>query len=138
LADEMRNAWKGIKMPPSQADECEAALKANPEDLELRCKMLGYFMSNRFIDPVGLQKFHEHVLFTIRNFPHNKIAGSHYARYDLTIDDRAFYEQAKCIWQKHLASNPDDTTIIKHAAEFFAAADKDLSAALALKLQSRS
>jgi hypothetical protein len=135
LADEMRNAWKGIKMPPSQAEECEAALRANPDDLELRCKMLGYFMSNRFIDPVGLQKFHEHVLFTIKTFPDNKIAGSHYAQFDLAIDERTSYEEAKSLWQSQLAAHPNDAAIMTNAANFFAVADKRLSDELKLKLQ---
>jgi hypothetical protein len=132
----MRNAWKGIKMPPSQAEECEAALEADPGDLELRCKMLGYFMSNRFIDPAGLQKFHEHVLFTIKTFPDNKIAGSHYAQFDLAIDDRASYEEAKKLWQSQLSAHPNNAAIMNNAANFFAVADKRLSDELKIKLQS--
>ncbi|MBX3148793.1 hypothetical protein KF728_01460 [Candidatus Obscuribacterales bacterium] len=122
-------------MPPSQAEECEAALKAAPNDLELRCKMLGYFMSNRFIDPAGLQKFHEHVLFTIKTFPDNKIAGSHYAQFDLAIDGRASYDEAKKLWQSQLLAHPDDAAIMTNAANFFAVADKRLSDELKIKLQ---
>lgn len=122
-------------MPPSQAEECEAALKAAPNDLELRCKMLGYFMSNRFIDPAGLQKFHEHVLFTIKTFPDNKIAGSHYAQFDLAIDGRASYEEAKKLWLSQLLAHPDDAAIMTNAANFFAVADKRLSDELKIKLQ---
>lgn len=122
-------------MPPSQAEECEAALRANPDDLELRCKMLGYFMSNRLIDPIGLRKFHEHVLFTIRTFPDNKIAGSHYAQFDLAIDDRASYDEAKSLWLSQIAEHAHNEAVMANAANFFAVADKKLSDELKLKLQ---
>jgi len=118
LADEVRNAWKGIKSNPTQAEELEAALKDSPDDLEVTCKLLGYYMSNRFMDPKGLQKYREHVLFTIKTFPDNKIAGTLYAQFDREMDGEAAYQAAKQLWLDQVQKNPNNEMILNNAFQF--------------------
>jgi hypothetical protein len=138
LADEIRNAWKGIKMGPVQAKECETAIEASPDDLEARCKLLGYYSSNRFTDPIGLEKYHEHVLFTISTFPENKIAGSQYAHFDLSIDGNICYEKAKSLWLSHVQDKPTNPMILANASSFFAKSEKQLASELSEKLKKLS
>lgn len=134
MADEVRNAWKGIKMPPSEAQRIEEKLKTDSMNIEFRCKLLGYFSSNRFIDPAGLQKYHEHVLFTIRTFPENKISGTRYTHIDRTMDGDTAYQSAKQVWLEHLRNHSNNAIILTHAAEFFAREEQALADELYAKL----
>lgn len=134
MADEVRNAWKGIKMPPSEAQRIEEELKTDPFNIEFRCKLLGYYSSNRFTDPTGLQKYHEHLLFTIRTFPENKISGTRYAHIDRTIDGDTPYQSAKQAWLEQVSNNSDNPTILSHAAAFFSREEQPVADELFAKL----
>ncbi len=134
MADEVRNAWKGIRTPPAQAEKLEEQLLDDISNLEIRCKLLGYYSSNRFTDPVGLQKFHEHVLFTIRTFPENKICGTRYTHIDRTMDGDTAYQSAKHAWLEQVRDNPSNAIILTHAAEFFAREEQPVSNELYAKL----
>lgn len=134
MADEVRNAWKGIRMPPTEARRIEEELKTDSMNLEIRCKLLGHYSSNRFIEPAGLQKFHEHLLFTIRTFPDNKISGTRYAHVDRTMDGDTIYQSAKQAWLEQVRSHPNDAIILSHAAEFFAREEQSLADELYAKL----
>lgn len=123
-------------MPPTQAAECEKAIQADPENFELRCKLLGYYSSNRYIDPVGVQKYHEHVVFAIKRFPESRITGSHYAHFDLAIDDRKFYDEAKKVWLSQVDSHPKNPAIIHNASKFFANSESQLAKELKERLES--
>ncbi len=134
MADEVRNAWKGIRTPPAEALKLEEQLTENCLDLEIRCKLLGYYSSNRFTDPKGLQKFHEHLLFTIRTFPENKISCTRYTHIDRTIDGDTAYQNAKQAWLEQVRNNDGNAIILTHAAEFFAREEQSVADELYSKL----
>lgn len=122
-------------MPPSEAQRIEELLKAETMNLEYRCKLLGYYSSNRFTDPSGLKKYHEHLLFTIRTFPENKISGTRYTHIDRTIDGDTVYQSAKQAWLEQIRNNSNNPIILTHAAEFFAREEQSMADELYAKLQ---
>ncbi len=117
-------------MSPDKAIELEAVLAADPTDYEARCKLLGYYSANRFTDPKGLTRFHQHVLWVITNIPQEKIARTRYAHFDPSIDGYAIYENGRKIWLDYVSNQPDCPALLTGAAHYVAAVDKDAAADL--------
>ncbi|MBX9668949.1 MAG: hypothetical protein K2X93_15090 [Candidatus Obscuribacterales bacterium] len=117
-------------MSPDKAIELEAVLAADPTDYEARCKLLGYYSANRFTDPKGLTRFHQHVLWVIANIPQEKIASTRYAHFDPSIDGYAIYESGKAIWLDNVSKNPLSHALVTAAALYIAAVDKNAAAEL--------
>lgn len=140
MADEIRNACKGIQANPIQIAELERSLDSNPDDFEIRCKLLGHYMSNRFVDPAGQQKFQAHVLFTIQSFPESKIAGTQYAKLDRDLDGEAAYQAGKELWLKQIGKFPNNLLILRNAINYLER-ETDITESLKLqllKIQSQS
>ncbi len=112
-------AREGRNLTVPQVAKLEEALEADPDDLTVRTKLLGYYNSKRWLGTPEEKAAHErHALWIIRNRPGAEIAGDHCA--SLNVYSQATgYAEGRKLWLKHAKANGNDTSILGNAAEFF-------------------
>lgn len=108
-------AMKGSRLSPQQAEELEAKLIKDPEDLSARNQLLGYyFMKRHFNDPARKAR-QNHILWLIEHHP--EAVPHPYADLDPHLDG-SVYEKAKALWLGQVKDNPKNTVILGGAAAF--------------------
>lgn len=113
----------------------EEQVANNPDDIDSRTKLLGYYFINGRNDADAKFNTERHVLWLIENVPESELLGLPYAQIDKS-DDPEGYERAKQAWQKALAESPEELSILRSAAEFFLLCDREIAEQLLLKGQS--
>jgi tetratricopeptide (TPR) repeat protein len=111
----------GRQMSEEQAKACEETLKANPDDLQARGKLLGYYDPSHPMWRSGEARraFNGHVLWIIGHHPEHKLAGVHAMLVNAEFDPR-LYQDASKLWLKQVAANEKNTAVLANAAYFFA------------------
>jgi beta-lactamase regulating signal transducer with metallopeptidase domain len=105
-----------FNLPATQASELERRLAQNPEDLEARVGLIGYYLVN------GMpQKRLENILWLIEHHPESDLALSLQARLapiDGPDNNPADFERAKTSWMAQAAAHTDDARVLAHAGDF--------------------
>jgi tetratricopeptide (TPR) repeat protein len=107
---------EGIHLSQDQAEKLEQKLEVEPDDMESRAKLLGYYWGKRS-DEERARRFH-HTLWIIANRPDVDIlttSGCFISRTTARED----YEKARELWLKHLKDRPDNLAVLYNAANFF-------------------
>lgn len=124
---------RGLTLSRQQADLLERQLLQNPEDMNARIQLLGYyFPSARRPDPVVRAK---HILWIIEQHPEAIIAGMPEASMNHVVD-KQWYGPAKTLWLKQVDTHPKNTAILGNAAEYFLLQDAQTAEKLLLQAQS--
>jgi beta-lactamase regulating signal transducer with metallopeptidase domain len=132
-------------MTPRQVGELEAAVIANPEDLEARRKLLTFYGPDisgkrRPNEDEVIAARRRHILWLIEHQPEHELAGQLISRiYPTPRDwqaDPAGYEQGKTLWLAYAARPAVHARALANAAGFFESADKPLAERMLLQGQS--
>jgi hypothetical protein len=120
----------GYKMAAKEANSIEKRLQTDADNLELRCKLLGYYFSKEStIEPINARRF-EHVCWVIRNHPTRHIAGDPYMHlYGNEASSKQFAE-ARELWLEQTRLHPDSSFVHGNFAQFVI--DRDLDFGLEL------
>ncbi len=121
-----QEAAKGRSLSAAEAATLEARLLDNPQDLRARAQLVGYYHTGRRANP---RRHTEHVLWFIRNAPESEVLDSGPARITPMFDADGYLE-AKRTWQRLVREEPENVTILRHAAGFHAPSETALAAAL--------
>ena len=121
-----RLAAQGRSLRAAEAATLERRLLDNPQDLGARAQLVGYYHAGRRADP---RRHTEHVLWFIRNAPESEVLGSRPARISPMFDAGGYLE-AKRAWQRLVQEEPDNVTILRHAAGFHARSEAGFAARL--------
>ncbi len=119
VQENVRNDLRtGQSLSPDEAALLEEKLAADPEDLISRTKLLGYYWK-RLSEPDGsaLDARRRHVLWLVRNMPEAEVLGRPQATISRKADPDGYSEGRKA-WMNHLERDPDNVTILGHAARF--------------------
>lgn len=127
-------AMEGGKLSSKEAKKLEDKLKANPNDLSTRTKLLGYYSRKRFQSDSARKARQRHIMWIIENCPEVKIAGLSYASLNPVLDGELYYE-AKKLWLKQVETHKENTAILGNAAHFFLIHDRDVAEDLLKKAQ---
>jgi hypothetical protein len=84
--DPIEEAMAGYRLGAKEAEELEAAVAKQPDDLSSRTKLLGYYFGNRPKSDAARQKQRNHVLWIIKNRPEAEILGMPYGGIDAIMD----------------------------------------------------
>lgn len=121
---------EGRSLNREQAAEQERQLKANPNDLVVRARLLGYYY-NRSLQDAGkqatLQARRRHILWIIQQQPDSELASLGEALLvptSHTLADREGYEQVKRLWLKQVNAWQDKPLVLLNAANFLQLHDK--------------
>ncbi|MDI1302615.1 MAG: tetratricopeptide repeat protein [bacterium] len=129
-------ALEGGGLTSKGASQLEAGLAANPGDLSLRARLLGYY-STRSVRDSGrkatLLARRRHVLWIIGNRPESALAQLAEAviyPHGPALADEEGYAQAKALWLRQVEARKDELTVLLNAAHFFQLHDKPLAETL--------
>jgi tetratricopeptide (TPR) repeat protein len=115
-------ALEGAKMSRKEVGELEGRVQRNPEDIDARAGLLGYYFLRQRKAPHLAERHIAHIKWFIENRPEYPLAGTpfsslaHHAK--SPVYEQAI-QQVTLTWQKHIESKPDDLTLLEHAAQFF-------------------
>ena len=117
---------EGLKLSEQDAKMLEKKLKTNPNDMEIRAKLLGYYFHHSSRSSLARLERQKHILWIIQNHPESEIAGLPYCHLNPALDGMA-YNEAKDLWLKQVSNNKKNTTIIGNAADFLVLYDEYLA-----------
>ncbi|MXX86049.1 MAG: RNA polymerase subunit sigma-24 [Acidobacteria bacterium] len=132
LTEDLRQeAHKGWDVTAAEAAELERGLAANPEDLNARARLLGYYFRHHRTDP---SRRAGHILWFIRNAPEAEVLEGPEAQIMPVLDPEGF-AAAKEAWLQQIESEPRNVTLLRHAAAFFTLSDETSSAELLMRAE---
>src|SRR5215831_2887737 len=108
--------YSGKAVSKPKADELEAELKKNPDKIEPRLVLIGYYSANGKT-PADRSHLRQHVLWMIEKHPEHPATAEPSLR-DLP-DDRDGNAQILALWTKNLELHPDDVAVLKDAEKYF-------------------
>ncbi|MBI4893596.1 MAG: TonB family protein [Acidobacteria bacterium] len=115
-------AIPGARMSATEAGELEARLNRNPEDLDARARLLGYYYSNALAAP-----WLAHLLWAIDHHPEAAIHDTYpswVASSRGLIADDATFSRVQDLWRRKAAENPANAEVLLHAGQFFERIDR--------------
>jgi tetratricopeptide (TPR) repeat protein len=110
-------AHAGTSLTEAQAQALEARLEAQPDDLDTRTQLLGYYFRRAHESREARRAKQAHVQWLIRNRPEAAIAGGPEARLNSAIDGEAYFE-AKRLWLDQAKALDKDPRVLGNAAAF--------------------
>jgi tetratricopeptide (TPR) repeat protein len=125
----VRLAMTGGKLSPEAAGALELQVKAAPDDVEGRIKLLGYYFLRAHTSPEARSAKQEHVLWLIRNRPDAPILETPYARLDNVLE-RSAYEEGKKAWMEQVGRQPQNAALLGRAAGYFLLSDSAMAESL--------
>jgi tetratricopeptide (TPR) repeat protein len=117
---------RGGELSAKQAESLEKTIAGNPDDVDGRVKLLGYYSRKQYQDSTARKNLEEHVLWLIRNAPESDVFRTGYATLDATMS-RDAYAQGKEAWIAQLDSDPENLAVLEHASDFFQQHDRELA-----------
>ncbi len=132
--DAHRLAMLGGQMSREDKVLLEEQVATNPNDVDSRTKLLGYYFIKGRQDADAKSNRERHVIWLIENAPESEVLGSPYGQLNKFLEPKA-YDQAKQAWQRIIQQSPEKLTALKHASAFFLINDREISEELLLKGQ---
>ena len=126
-------AMQGRKLSTEEVAELEKEVSENPDDLDSRTILLGYYFSNRPRKAAKEAK-RKHVLWLVKNQPNSPTLATPYAEIHPAFDPDGYVEVKKC-WLELAEVEPPNLIALKNAANFLLLNDRDIAEVLLLKGQ---
>ena len=126
----------GRNLTPEQVASLEEKLATDPDDAATRTQLLGYYGGRRSIRDQSAKKAkREHALWFIRNSPGSEILGMPTSQINHILDPDG-YAEAKKAWMGQIDHEPENATLLGHAADFFMFGDRRTTIKLLERAQS--
>jgi TonB family protein len=103
-------------MTSADASRMEQELVRNPDDLETRSKLIGYYFLNNVREPRLT-----HILWMVEHHPEAELSAFNSAGLSPqanSLNTVADYQRALSLWRVAIASHPEDNRILQNAAQF--------------------
>jgi len=124
----------GERLTPEKINALERYLVENPQDIDARTKLLGYYHGRQFNYESDRETVAKHVLWLINNAPDSEVLGTPYGEIHLEPKSKD-YKRAKQSWLRNVEKTPEDLQVLYNAAEFFKWDDEQLAIATLKKAQ---
>ncbi len=115
-------AMKGSRLTPEAAEKLSQQIAAEPDRLDLRMELLGYYFRKRALDPAARAAAQPQILWIINNHPASPAAALPYTQI-VKLSDLAHYAEAETAWERQVAAHPKDPAILANAASFLQLSD---------------
>lgn len=115
--DVHRTAMAGRNLSDEDVRNLESGLESNPDDVEARTRLLGYYLHRSFRSTEAREARQRHVLWLIANRPDAPVLGLPYAQLDFILDGAAFQEGKKA-WLSQVDREPANAAILGKAAAY--------------------
>jgi len=128
----------GAAMSQSAAQDLEAQLERNPEDLAARARLLGFYYYQWMKPGAAVAKAsrRRHILWLIEHHPESPLTGVTEAAIDQTGENMADpegYTQARKLWLALMNGGSASPPALGNLAKFFQIVDNDLAEKALLK-----
>ena len=118
---------QGEDLKPADVADLEEKVSGDPQDLATRTRLLGYYFPRGHLrDPAILENRNKHILWLIRNSPEASILASPEGQLE-HYEDPEGYAEARQAWHDQIARNPNNPTILYHAAQAFTLSNRELA-----------
>ncbi len=120
---------EGRRMSEQHAESLEENLKADPNDLTSRTKLLGYYLGRaiKSKSDAARKARRSHILWIVRHRPDATIAEDVAIQLSVWEEDWQAYGEGKRLWLAHIEKQKRNTKLLGNAAKFFFTKDKDLA-----------
>ena len=128
--------WIGKNLSSEEAVSLEEKLADDPKDVISRTRLLGYYWERlAHDDGSALAARRGHVLWLVRNTPEAEVLGHPEGTIDSTADPEGYSEGRKA-WTNQVDTNPENVTILGHAAHFLWSEDGETATELLQRARS--
>jgi hypothetical protein len=123
---------QGSNLGPAAAQELEAQIEKNPEDLTARTKLIGYYYY-QWMQPgeeAAKAARRKHILWLIEHHPDSPIlnlAEVPIEEIGNSLADPEGYKQARQLWLSQMEARKTDAAMLGNLAKFFQMTDKYLA-----------
>lgn len=120
-----RQAPPSSLAPPLMAEQLEARVAANPEDLEARGQLLVYYSAN-----ARVREWAQHLTWMVEKHPDSAVLdgpAGNWWRVVGTPWEEALVRTLRELWQKATVANPSSTAVLLHASMFYEVVDRRLA-----------
>lgn len=125
--DYITEALAGSQLAPQAVQELEQRLKAQPDAIDIRATLVGYYFSSRFEIRDHSKNFRDHIHWLIKNRPEEPFIGSPYGQLISGVEGAEAYAEGKRLWLENVEKNPSNLVILEHAASYLFLEDRDLA-----------
>ena len=115
---------EGRALYPATADLLEKKLVEEPNDLDSRLQLLGYYKGKMNEKLFALRK--KHILWFIENRPSDAVFATSYVQVDRRFEDESYAEAMK-LWDAQIEKHPKDPSILSNAARFALRNDREVA-----------
>ena len=126
----LQNLAAGNQLTAAQAEEIEARLLKEPEDLEARGKVIAYYFLNAIRQPRL-----DHIFWLIEHHPEAEVTGLYSMAISprkTPLNDEADFQRAQALWREQARRHAENRQVLANAADFFASNGSDLELAIDL------
>lgn len=113
----------GAKPSPEEAEQLEAGLAENPDDLEARVRLIEYYAP---YEPATRRSWEAHLRWLLEKYPADEATAALTRRIDAVPYEEAS-ELAERLWLEQIERYPGDPRVQANAARFFTLADRELA-----------
>mgnify|MGYP001338125743 CR=1 FL=1 len=124
----------GGQMSSADKVSLEEQVATNPNDVESRTKLLGYYFTKGRQDADAKSNRQRHVVWLIENAPESEVLGLPYSGLDKILETKG-YDRAKEAWLRIIKESPEKLSVLRNASTFFLLHDRKISEELLLKGQ---
>lgn len=124
----------GGQMSAADKVSLEEQVAKNPNDVDSRTKLLGYYFIKGRQDADAKANRQRHVVWLIENAPESEVLGLPYSALDKVLE-REGYDRAKQAWLRSTQTSPENLPVLRNASSFFLLHDRTISEKLLLKGQ---
>jgi Zn-dependent protease with chaperone function len=113
----LRSLVDGNRLAPAEVEMLEGYLRANPEELIVRGRLIAYYFLNAVREPRL-----KHIFWLIEHHPESEIAGFNSAGISprsTVLNDPGDYDRAKALWLEQAYRRGSDVRVLSNAAVFF-------------------
>ncbi|HQZ66350.1 MAG TPA: serine/threonine-protein kinase [Planctomycetaceae bacterium] len=121
---------KGRNLSPEAARRLQKGADADPENLQSRLQLIGYYWAESFRSPDARRAHEKLSLWLIENYPELPVAGAVEAQIDSSSEE---YLRAKSLWLNHVKDHNTNPQVLGNAARFFCLSDFSIAEDLLLK-----
>jgi len=126
----------GIELTPDEAAALEIELEQQPDDLDSRLTLMGYYEFRDDEDEEAQSAHRRHALWFIEHAPESEHISQLF--YPLIFDqtsDPERYARAETLWLEHIERDPDDVDLLENAAKFLMWSDPELATGALTSMQ---
>ncbi|MFK7778177.1 MAG: hypothetical protein QM501_08660 [Gimesia sp.] len=131
----MRNrtlAMSGGRLTEQEASSLEKRVEQNPQDVDARLQLLGFYFRKQVGDSAAQKTNQEHIVWFIQNEPEFDVLATPFGLLYEKVNAIG-YSQGKEAWLDQLRTDPENLKLLENSAKYFMLSNSELAEESLLK-----